>query len=474
MANEIGSKRAFQEDIFAEEPERFWSVKTKASCSGINYDTHTNEVKSDSSCSSSDDENGFILRGDSDSFKGVSRKQGSSSTSEGANQEVASSPHPPRIISRERLLSCFFDDDAQSGNVSGHFEKKDLAFKSSFENYSKNKQSPNFRTEDKSERLPSFSMERFMNGSNNEGKLPLKKKDYDNKLKKSGSDERSSRCWSPDKKSMYSRSRSKSHDRRSSSRRSSSPTRGKDKRTRSPYRPASRSRDRRSDRERRRSPRRRRSHSRDSRRHSRSRSYERHRSSRHASSGHDKYHRKRYSRSRSHSRDRSKGYNNRKPGSLPLSTSGGAVTPQMALAKTMAVMNAKAQAITGVPLPTYYNPTAVNPIKYAEQVHKRKLLWLPKDKNKNEEQPKNSVWNNTTFAQDQDGKMTAKFRKLMGIKSTDTEVPPPSESEDSVIKRQEELFQDLDKQYETARMVTHTQRGLGLGYSQTLYPPIQK
>lgn len=51
------------------------------------------------------------------------------------------------------------------------------------------------------------------------------------------------------------------------------------------------------------------------------------------------------------------------------------MTPQMALQQTMAAMNAKAQALTGIALPKYYNPAAVNPLKYAEQVQKRKLLW---------------------------------------------------------------------------------------------------
>lgn len=31
--------------------------------------------------------------------------------------------------------------------------------------------------------------------------------------------------------------------------------------------------------------------------------------------------------------------------------------------------------MTGVEVPKYYNPAAVNPLKYAEQVQKRKLLW---------------------------------------------------------------------------------------------------
>ena len=56
------------------------------------------------------------------------------------------------------------------------------------------------------------------------------------------------------------------------------------------------------------------------------------------------------------------------------------MTPQMALQQTMAAMNAKAQALTGIALPKYYNPAAVNPLKYAEQVQKRKLLWQSSDK----------------------------------------------------------------------------------------------
>ena len=35
----------------------------------------------------------------------------------------------------------------------------------------------------------------------------------------------------------------------------------------------------------------------------------------------------------------------------------------------------QAQELTGVAVPKYYNPAAVNPLKYAEQVQKRKLLW---------------------------------------------------------------------------------------------------
>ena len=35
----------------------------------------------------------------------------------------------------------------------------------------------------------------------------------------------------------------------------------------------------------------------------------------------------------------------------------------------------QAQQMTGVAVPSYYNPAAVNPLKYAEQLKKRKMLW---------------------------------------------------------------------------------------------------
>lgn len=76
------------------------------------------------------------------------------------------------------------------------------------------------------------------------------------------------------------------------------------------------------------------------------------------------------------------------------------------------------------------------------------------------------VWERMTFAEDQDGKVTAKFRKLMGIRG---DPPPPTDKPDPaanpLLKQQEKLFHDLDQQYEAARVSTHTHRGVGLGYS---------
>lgn len=172
------------------------------------------------------------------------------------------------------------------------------------------------------------------------------------------------------------------------------------------------------------------------------------------------------------------------------------VTPQVALLQTMAAMNKKAQEMTGIAVPKYYNPAAVNPLKYAEQVQKRKLLWArtPKDKEKGPE----NQWEGTHFSTDQDGKMAAKFRKLMGMKPEDGYGESQQGSQGAVAssthnsaggsgggggggssggvasddrkKQQEELFTRLDKEYEFARMTTHTHRGVGLGFqSQNFY-----
>lgn len=38
--------------------------------------------------------------------------------------------------------------------------------------------------------------------------------------------------------------------------------------------------------------------------------------------------------------------------------------------------------MTGVKVPEYYNMAAVNPLKYAEQIKKRKMLWSKSKDNK--------------------------------------------------------------------------------------------
>ncbi|CAA9993421.1 unnamed protein product [Nesidiocoris tenuis] len=110
-------------------------------------------------------------------------------------------------------------------------------------------------------------------------------------------------------------------------------------------------------------------------------------------------------------------------------------------------------------VPTYYNPLTINAGKYAEQIAKRKMLWNNKKKEEVGEGPKtSSVWQGAKFLQDSDGKMTAKFQRLMGMKETQ-DVASVAEKGQELIKKQEELFSTMEMQYEVARATTHTQRG---------------
>nr|XP_015221576.1 PREDICTED: arginine/serine-rich coiled-coil protein 2 isoform X2 [Lepisosteus oculatus] len=148
-----------------------------------------------------------------------------------------------------------------------------------------------------------------------------------------------------------------------------------------------------------------------------------------------------------------------------LLASGTQVTPQIAMAAQMAALQAKTLAETGIAVPSYYNPAAVNPMKFAEQEKKRKMLWQGKkegDKSQTAE-----LWEKLNFGnKDQN----VKFRKLMGIKGEDEAGAPSMVDDESLktLKQQEEVFRNLDVQYEMARSQTHTQRGMGLGFSSSM------
>uniref|UniRef100_A0A3Q3WVJ7 Arginine/serine-rich coiled-coil protein 2 n=1 Tax=Mola mola TaxID=94237 RepID=A0A3Q3WVJ7_MOLML len=147
-----------------------------------------------------------------------------------------------------------------------------------------------------------------------------------------------------------------------------------------------------------------------------------------------------------------------------LLASGTQVTPQIAMAAQMAALQAKTLAETGIAVPSYYNPSSVNPMKFAEQEKKRKMLWQGKkdgDKSQTAE-----LWEKLNFGnKDQN----VKFRKLMGIKGDDDdEASKPLNDEGlKTLQKQEEMFRNLDVQYEMARSQTHTQRGMGLGFSSS-------
>uniref|UniRef100_A0A672NSM6 Arginine/serine-rich coiled-coil protein 2 n=1 Tax=Sinocyclocheilus grahami TaxID=75366 RepID=A0A672NSM6_SINGR len=147
-----------------------------------------------------------------------------------------------------------------------------------------------------------------------------------------------------------------------------------------------------------------------------------------------------------------------------LLASGTQVTPQIAMAAQMAALQAKTLAETGIAVPSYYNPSAVNPMKFAEQEKKRKMLWQGKkegDKSQTAE-----LWEKLSFGnKDQN----VKFRKLMGIKDEEEGSSSGAANEEGLktLQQQEEMFRNLDVQYEMARSQTHTQRGMGLGFSSS-------
>lgn len=142
----------------------------------------------------------------------------------------------------------------------------------------------------------------------------------------------------------------------------------------------------------------------------------------------------------------------------------------------VAALQAKALAETGIALPSYYNALAVNPLNYANQVAKRKKLWAKNDDGSNssesamgnaEASVKTAIWSGVKFGDDRSNE---KFAKLMGIKQNQID-KNVSEKASEIIKKQQEVFQNLDLQYQQARITTHTQRGLGLGFSSSMIDP---
>jgi len=181
--------------------------------------------------------------------------------------------------------------------------------------------------------------------------------------------------------------------------------------------------------------------------------------------------------------------------------------------ETLAAQMEKVKEITGVEVPKYYNPAAINPLKYAEQIKKRQMLWKKPSAEDNEPQPGGSSqptamagftpasstvqvtpekkfgatgvlagipkqpsqsagsfnkWETTNFGND---KANEKFRRLMGIKGGSNAAPPSStDSPSSVQKGSAKLFELQEQQYEKARAITHTARGLGLGFTPAEAP----
>eukprot|EP00088_Acartia_fossae_P052067 TRINITY_DN5864_c0_g1_i4.p1 TRINITY_DN5864_c0_g1~~TRINITY_DN5864_c0_g1_i4.p1 ORF type:complete len:487 (-),score=135.46 TRINITY_DN5864_c0_g1_i4:226-1686(-) len=149
----------------------------------------------------------------------------------------------------------------------------------------------------------------------------------------------------------------------------------------------------------------------------------------------------------------------------------------------------------GVEIPKYLKPGAVNPLSYAEQVQKRKMLWKKSDpesgdkaKSSNEGDmstpkagnqsvgkssnvggsgaPSNATsfnkWEATNFGDDA---ANEKFRRLMGIKSAAK--PEDFKEAEAPGKDSEKIMSDLQRNYDVARQQTHRNRGIGLGFSNS-------
>lgn len=170
--------------------------------------------------------------------------------------------------------------------------------------------------------------------------------------------------------------------------------------------------------------------------------------------------------------------------------------PLAALINAAAAAPAAASSAPGSlgSLTNFTTPSILASARYTEQMQKRKLLWG------NKKTPAassaatdpattaaavaptaaaaaaaapltNNKWEETRFSQDTDGKVATKFLRLMGMKDA---TPKPSEvaagaapgssTAPDAISKQSELFSTMEAQYEVARQVTHTMRGMGLGF----------
>lgn len=139
----------------------------------------------------------------------------------------------------------------------------------------------------------------------------------------------------------------------------------------------------------------------------------------------------------------------------------------------------------GVEMPKYIKPGAVNPLSYASQMQKRKQLWAKpaaaSEKSEEREVPDTvqqsataakpggsyNNWESTNFGND---KVNEKFRRLMGIKggAGDSGVGAASSGGPDQNQSYNKIMNDLDRNYEAARQQTHRNRGIGLGFADSV------
>jgi hypothetical protein len=59
---------------------------------------------------------------------------------------------------------------------------------------------------------------------------------------------------------------------------------------------------------------------------------------------------------------------------------------------------------------------------------------------------------------------------LTGSSGATSSGPATNPEGSDILKKQEELFNSMEIQYEVARVATHTHRGVGLGFGTFQYP----
>lgn len=96
-------------------------------------------------------------------------------------------------------------------------------------------------------------------------------------------------------------------------------------------------------------------------------------------------------------------------------------------------------------------------------MEKRKQLW-----NKKRDTPivqSSNSWEKVTFDKDDGGAQASKFLRLMGGKNVGLEpsANPVDDADDSGVTKRNQMFAQMERQFETARKVTHKSKGKGLG-----------
>jgi len=146
----------------------------------------------------------------------------------------------------------------------------------------------------------------------------------------------------------------------------------------------------------------------------------------------------------------------------------------------------------GVEIPKYFKPGGVQPVSYAEQVLKRKMMWSKpaaaaqqpdsaaaeaaqqpaatsqQAPSQQQQQPGKTSWNKWETTNFGDGDKNEKFRRLMGIKSSEPPKAVPVAPAPSAVLSPEDQMRmqaDLETNYEVARQQTHRNKGLGLGFA---------